>query len=65
MRQAPFAPAIVRCYLAILSIEYDLSQKHYLEAVVIIRSYLAIANGISSDKSNRRIVVNCMTCMHN
>ena len=65
MRQAPFAPAIARCYLVILSIEYDLSQKLDLEAVAIIRSYLAIANGISSDKSNRRIAVNCMTCMHN
>ena len=47
----------------ILSIEYDLSQKLDLEAVASYNSYLAIANGISSVKSNRRIAVNCMTCM--
>ena len=36
MRLAPFAPAITRCYLAVLSMEYDLSQKLDLEAVAII-----------------------------
>ena len=34
--QTPFAPAIARCSLAILSIEYDLSQKLDLEAVAIV-----------------------------
>ena len=33
--QAPFAPAIARCYLTILLIEYDLSQKFDLEAIAI------------------------------
>ena len=33
MEQAPFAPAISRWYLAILSVEYDLSKKLDLEAV--------------------------------
>ena len=60
MEQAPFAPAITRCYLANLSIEHDLSQKLNLEAVVIA----AIANRVSSVKLNR-IAVNCMTCMLN
>ena len=27
VEQAPFAPAIARCYSAILSIEHDLSQR--------------------------------------
>ena len=38
--QASFAPAIARCYLVILSIEYDLSQKLDLEAVAIVASYI-------------------------
>ena len=36
VKQAPFAPAIARCYQAILSIEHDLSQKLDLEAVAIV-----------------------------
>ena len=55
------APVIARCYLAILSIEYDLSQKLGLETVAIV----AIAIRVSSVKSNRRIAVNYMTCMLN
>ena len=35
VEQAPFAPAIARCYLAILSIEDDLSQKLDLEVIAI------------------------------
>ena len=36
MEQAPFAPAITRCYLmAILSIEHNLPQKFDLEAVAV------------------------------
>ena len=35
VEQAPFAPAIARCYQAILSIVHDLSQKLDLEAVAI------------------------------
>ena len=35
VEQAPFAPAIARCYLAILSIEHDLSQKLDLEVIAI------------------------------
>ena len=35
VEQAPFAPAIPRCYLATLSIEHDLSQKLGLEAIAI------------------------------
>ena len=62
VEHVPFAPAIARCYLAILSIEHDLSQKLDLEAVATV---IAIADGISSIKSNRRIAVNCMTCMLN
>ena len=38
VEQAPFAPAIARCYQAILSIEHDLSQKLDLEAVAIVAS---------------------------
>ena len=34
--QTPFAPAIARCYLAILSIKYDLSHKLDFEAVAIV-----------------------------
>ena len=36
VEQAPFAPAIARCYMAILSIEHDLSLKLDLEAVAIV-----------------------------
>ena len=36
--QTPFAPTIARCYLAILSLEYDLSQKLDREAVAIVAS---------------------------
>ena len=43
VKQASFAPVIFRCYLAILSIEHDLSQKLDLETVAIV----AIANGVS------------------
>ena len=59
VEQAPCAPVIARCYLAILSIEHDLphNQKLDVEAVTI----LAIANRVSSVKSNRRMAVNCMT----
>ena len=57
VEQAPFAPVITRCHLAALSIEHDLSQMLDLEAVATV----AIANGVSSVKSNRRIAVNCMT----
>ena len=35
VEQAPFKPAIARCYLAILLIEHNLSQKFDLEAVAI------------------------------
>ena len=36
VKEAPFSPAIARCYQAILSIEHDLSQKLDLEAVAIV-----------------------------
>ena len=36
LEQAPFAPAIARCYEAILSIEHNLSQKLDLEAIAIV-----------------------------
>ena len=36
VEQALFAPVIARYYLAILSIEHDLSQKLDLEAVAIV-----------------------------
>ena len=42
-------------------IEHDLSQKLELEAVAVV----AIANRVSSVKSNRRIAEKCMTCMFN
>ena len=61
VEEAPFAPAIFRCYLAIPSIEHNLSQKLDLETVAIA----AIANRVSSVQSNRRIVVICMTPMLN
>ena len=38
VEQAPFEPAIARCYLAILSIEHNLSQKFDREAVAIASS---------------------------
>ena len=122
VEQAPFAHAIARCYLAILSIEHGYLKssiwKLYLYTVLreslaggkvwqfwqftklkpsklvlsinnlladlLIRqiffcqmleksqfaklsSYMvvAIANRVSSTKSNRRIAVNCMTCLLN
>ena len=39
VEQALFEPAIARCYLAVLSIEHNLSQKFDLEAIgIAIRS---------------------------
>ena len=38
VEQAPFAPAIARCYQAILSIQHDFSQKLDLEVVAIVAS---------------------------
>ena len=43
--------------------EHNLSQKLELEAVAIV--VVAIANGVSSVKSNRRIAEKCMTRMLN
>ena len=43
MWQASFAPAIARCYLVILSIECDLSQKLDLVAVAIVARYIYVA----------------------
>ena len=40
VEQAPFEPVIARCYLTILSIEHNLSQKFDLETVAI---YFVIA----------------------
>ena len=45
-------------------IEHDLSQKLELEAVAVV-AIVAIANKVSSVKSNRRIAEKCMTCFLN
>ena len=42
VEQAPFEPAIASCYMAILSIEHNLSQKFDLEAVAIASSELTV-----------------------
>ena len=60
VEEAPFAPAIVRCYLAIPSIEHNLSQKLDLKTVAIA----AIANRVSNS-SVQRIVVIYITSMPN
>ena len=60
VEQAPFEPAIASCYMAILSIEHNLSQKFDLEAVAIASSELTVF--VKSNRSGQ-MAVNYMACM--
>ena len=62
VEQAPFEPAIASCYMAILSVEHNLSQKFDLEAVAIASSELTRC---LLNQTDRQMAVNYMTCMLN